>query len=179
MNKILKVIAIIVIPIAVLAVIFIIIKKSKGEEISLGSIKKDFNSLIGKQETSQQPETSYPSQDGQQGKTIIEQSNDQGKLVVTAATMGGVGAIVGAGAVTAGKVGLTAAAKTAGKIAGKLFLPLTAAMAVWDTKVLMEKRQSQGSLSLGEIAGQYTGLSGLGITGKLPQGIQSFLGWKV
>ncbi len=177
MKRILKAVAIIIIPIAVLALIFILLKKSKGEEISFARIKKDFNSLIGKQETTEQEPPQQ--QATTQGKTIVEQSNNQGKLLITAATTGGLGAIIGAGAVTAGKAGLTASLKTAGKTAGKLFLPLTAALAIWDTKTLLGKRKAQGSISYGEIAGQYTGLGGLGITGKLPQGIQSFLSGRV
>lgn len=182
MKRILKALAIIIIPIAVFALFYILVKMKKGEAITFSGLKNDLSSIIKqeapKQEPAQQQATTTNS--GTQGKTIVEQSNNQGKLLITAATTGGVGAIVGAGAVTAGKAGLTAALKTAGKVASKIALPLTAAMAIWDTKTLLDEREAQGgSLSLGQIAGQYTGLGGLGITEKLPQGIQGFLGMKI
>jgi hypothetical protein len=107
----------------------------------------------------------------------------------TAATTGKIAATVskaanpvlslGKGAVSAvTKVAATTGIKAVAKVAGKAFLPLTVAMALWDTKTLADKKEAQGSLTVGDIVGQYTGLGGLGIGKKLPSSVMSLFNTK-
>ena len=113
------------------------------------------------------------------GKTIVE-SNDNGSLTGIS-TMGGAAFITGAAGATVGKVGLTAtkaALGTGAKLASKAFLPLTVGIAAYDTVQLYNGYQEQGSLSVGEVLGQYSGLEGLGIGERLPDSIRGVLDWR-